>query len=260
MTRGMREGTVIHPTAVIDDGVTIGAGCIVHPFVVIRSGTVLGDRVSVHPFAVIGGDPQDLKFDPSVRTGVTIGDGTVIREHATVHRATSPERTTAIGANCLLMTNSHVAHDCRVGDNVIIANGALVSGFVDVGDNAFVSGNVAIHQYTRVGEGCMIGGLARISLNVPPFVMVAERDEVIGLNTVGLRRRGFAREAIRELKDAFRKVYFTPGNIREIAATVLASGTFRTPEALRFLEFFNTGRRGFARPRREGMIEDETET
>ena len=256
----MSDGTVIHPTAVIDEDVVIGAGCVVHPYAVIHAGTVLEDRVAVHPFAVVGGEPQDLKFDTSIRTGVRIGSGTVLREHCTVHRATSPDRTTSIGANCLLMATAHVGHDCRIGNGVIIANGALVAGHIEVGDNAFISGNVAMHQFTRIGEGAMVGGLARISLNVPPFVLVAERDEVIGLNIVGLRRRGVPRESIRELKEAFREVYFTAGNIREVAARAAASGKFKTPEAARFLEFFSVGKRSFARARREGMVDDATET
>ena len=256
----MSDGTVIHPTAIVEEGVTVGANCVIHPYAIVRTGTVLGERVAVHPFAVVGGDPQDLKFDASMRTGVRIGDGTVLREHSTVHRATSPERITSIGANCLLMAMAHVGHDCRLGDNVVVANGALVAGHVEVGDNAFISGNVAIHQFTRIGEGAMVGGLARISLNVPPFTLVAERDEVIGLNIVGLRRRGVTRDSIRELKDAFREIYFTSGNIREVAARIVASGTFTTPEAARFLEFFAVGRRSFARPRREGVIDDAQET
>jgi UDP-N-acetylglucosamine acyltransferase len=134
----------------------------------------------------------------------------------------------------------------------------LLAGHVRIADHVFVGGGAVFHQFVRVGEGAMVGGLGGIGLDLPPFVMAAERNQVIGLNLVGLKRRGVAREAIRELKAAFRTVYFTPGNIREVAARALAGdagGRFVTPEARRFLDFFAGGTRGFARTRRGGTEE-----
>lgn len=256
----MSDETVIHPSAVVEDGVMIGAGCTIHPYVVLRAGTVLGERVAVHAFSVIGGEPQDVSFKCSVVSGVRIGAGTTIREQCTVNRATKEGGATVIGENCYLMATAHVGHDCRIGDRVIFANGAMLGGFTEIGDNTFLGGGMAVHQFCRVGEGVMVGGGARITADVPPHALAAERNEIIGLNLVGLRRRGAAREAIRELKDAFRHVYFTHGNIREVAAQALESGGFKSPEAIRFLEFFTTGKRRYARPRRAGSADGADES
>jgi UDP-N-acetylglucosamine acyltransferase len=148
------------------------------------------------------------------------------------------------------MACCHVAHDCFVGSHVVIANCALLAGHVHIEDHAVLGGGALLHQFMRVGRGTMVGGGARCTLDIPPFVMATERDEVIGLNLVGLRRQGYPAAAIRELKDAFRAVYFTTGNIREIAAAALADGSFQEPAARQFLEFFSGGKRGFSRARR----------
>lgn len=211
---------------------------------------VLGDRVVVHPFAVIGGDPQYLKFDRALDSKVKVGADTVIREYVTINRSIHAGGFTTVGERCFLMATSHVAHDCVVGNDVVLANAVLLAGHVSVEANAFIGGAVAIHQFCRIGTGVMVGGMASITRDVPPFAMLAERDDVVGLNSVGLKRRGVSREAIREIKAAFRAVYFTPGNIRTVAANELAKGTYVTPEGRRFLEFFGEGKRSFARPAR----------
>ncbi len=242
--------TKIHPTAIIEAGARLGANCEIHAYAIIRRGAVLGDRVVVHPFAVVGGDPQDLKFVPGMPSGARIGSGTTIREHVTINGSTEAGGFTEIGENCLLMANVHVAHDCIVGRNVVLANNVMLAGHVVVGDHAFLGGGGGIHQYCRLGEGVMVSGNASLSCDVPPYVMAAERDDVIGLNLVGLKRRGFSRAVIAELKQAFQAVYFTPGNIRDVAAQARAGGAYPTPEAGRFLDFFTGGKRGFARVRR----------
>jgi len=241
----------IHPTAIIEEGVELGCDCTIHAHAVLRRGTVLGDGVKVHEFAVLGGDPQYLKFDPATRSGVRIGAGTVIREHVTINRSIHSGEATTVGARCFLMANVHLGHDCAVADDVVLANNVMLAGHVSVGSFTFVGGGAGIHQFCRVGESVMVSGLSRIALDLPPFVMVAERNEVIGLNLVGLKRRGFSREALRELKAAFRAVYFSGGNIRTVATSVLAAGEFHTTEARQFLEFFTAGKRGFVRPRRD---------
>jgi len=260
MTGDLQAGSVLHPTAVIEEGVVIGEGCVIHPYVVLRSGTVLGARVTVHAFSVIGGEPQSTSFDSAIVSGVHIGDDTTIREQSTVNRATVPGGATSIGAKCFLMATSHVGHDSQIGDNVILANGVMLGGFTEIGDNCFLGGGTGTHQFSRVGQGVIIAGGARVTLNIPPYVMAAERNDIVGLNLIGLKRRGVPREAIRELKDAFRAVYFTPGNIRLVAARALEAGTFKSDEANRFLEFFTTGKRGFARSRRQGAAADGEET
>ncbi len=240
----------IHPTAIIEEGAVIGLGCEIHAHAVITRYTVLGEGVVVHPFTVIGGDPQDLSFDRSIWTGVRIGARTVLREHVTVNRATKADGWTEVGADAFLMTASHVGHDCRVGDRVILANAVLLAGFVSVGERAFVGGGAAFHQFCRIGESAMVGGLARITRDIPPFSMVAERDELVGLNRVGMRRRGFSPAAVAEIKRAYREVCVPLGKPRELARAALESGTYATDEARRFLGFFEGGRRGFLTARR----------
>lgn len=249
---------MIHPTAQVEPGAQLGADCEIHAYAVVTKHVVLGDRVVVHPFAVIGGDPQYLKFDRASATGVRVGSGTVLREYVTINRSIYPGKATVVGENCFLMSGAHVAHDCAVGANAVLANNALLAGHVTVGDYSFLGGGAAVHQFTRIGESVMVGGLARITRDLAPFTMVAERDEVSGLNLVGLKRRGFSRDAIRELKAAFRAVYGEAGNIRDLAERSLASNRYGTPEARRFLEFFSAGKRSFARPAR-GQASGEAE-
>lgn len=247
---------MIHPNAIIEPGAQIGAGCEIHAGAIIRKHVTLGERVVVHPYAVIGGDPQYLKFDPATESRVRVGDGTVLREYVTINRAIHAGHETVVGKNCFLMSGAHLAHDCHVGDNVVLANNALLAGHVEVGDYAFIGGGAAVHQFVRIGESVMLGGLARITRDLAPYTIVAERDEVSGLNLVGLKRRGFTRETIRELKDAFHNVYAESGNIRELAAGALASGAYKTAEAKKFLEFFTAGKRSFARlARRTPVVE-----
>jgi acyl-[acyl-carrier-protein]--UDP-N-acetylglucosamine O-acyltransferase len=238
---------MIHPTATIEPGAQLGADCEIMAHAVVTRHAVLGDRVVVHPGAVVGGDPQYLKFDRCTPTFVRVGEGTVIRENVTINRSIYEGRATVVGARCFFMAGSHAGHDCVIGDDVVLANNVMLAGHVSVGDFSFLGGGAAVHQFVRIGEGVMLGGLARITRDLAPFTIVAERDEVSGLNLVGLKRRGFPRETIRELKEAFRAVYFQHGDLRRKAAESLASGAFVSEEAKRFLAFFSEGKRGFAR-------------
>lgn len=251
---------MIHPLAIVEAGAQLGADCEIHAHAIICKHAILGDRVVVHPFAVIGGDPQYLKFDRATESFVRVGNGTVLREYVTINRAIHAGQATTVGENCFLMSGAHLAHDCAVGNNVVLANNALLAGHVSVGDFAFIGGGAAAHQFTRIGESVMLGGLARITRDLAPYTIVAERDEVSGLNLIGLKRRGFSRDAIKELKEAFRTVYSENGNIRELAKRALEGGAFATAEARKFLEFFTSGKRSFARPVRAARPEDaETE-
>jgi UDP-N-acetylglucosamine acyltransferase len=241
---------MIHPTAIIEPGAQLGEGCEIHAGAVITRYAILGDRVTVHALAVIGGDPQYLNFNRATPSFVRVGRGSVLREHVTVNRSIHADQATTLGENCFLMAGAHLAHDCQVGNHVVLANHALLAGHVSAGDNVFIGGAAAVHQFVRIGEGVMLGGLSRITRDLAPFTMVAERDEVSGLNVVGLKRRGVPRETIRELKAAFHAVYVGRGNIRELAARALASGEFKSTEAAKFLRFFSEGKRSFARPAR----------
>lgn len=238
---------MIHPTAIIEPGAQLGADCEVMAHAVVTRHAVLGDRVVVYPGAVVGGDPQFLKFDRRTPTSVRVGEGTVVRENATINRSIHENQATVVGARCFFMAGAHAGHDCVLGDDVVLANNAMLAGHVSVGAFTFVGGGAGIHQFVRIGESVMIGGLARITRDLAPFTIVAERDEVSGLNLVGLKRRGFPRETIRELKEAFRAVYHQSGDIRRLAAAALASGACASDEAKRFLAFFAEGKRGFAR-------------
>jgi UDP-N-acetylglucosamine acyltransferase len=249
--------TTIHPTAIVEPGAQLGVDCDIQAGAIVTRHAVLGDRVVVHPYAVIGGDPQYLKFDRALVSGVRVGAGTVLREYVTLNRSIHAGGFTTIGENCFLMAASHVAHDCALGNNVVMANGALLAGHVSVGDHTFFGGVAAVHQFCRIGESVMVAGHAAITRDVPHFVMVAERDDVIGFNVVGLKRRGFSRAAIAELKAAYHAVYFTTGNIRDIAAQQLAAKAFDSAETRRFLEFFSEGKRSFARARRTAESLDE---
>jgi UDP-N-acetylglucosamine acyltransferase len=244
----------IHATAIVEDGAELGTGCTVHPHAIIKRGAVLGDGVAVHPFAVVGGDPNFLKFDPATVSGVRVGAGTVIREHVTINRSIYPGKDTTVGARCYLMANAHVGHDCAVSDDVVLATNIMLGGHVDVGSFTFFGGGAGAHQFCRIGEGVMIAGLARITQDLAPFLLVAERNEVSGLNLVGLKRRGVSREAIGELKDCYRAV-FAGGDPRKLAVSRMAAEV-RSAEARRFLEFFADGKRGFARP---ATTADDTE-
>jgi UDP-N-acetylglucosamine acyltransferase len=250
----------IHPTAIVEEGVQLGAGCVIHAHAIVKKHSVLDDGVVVHPFAVIGGDPQFLKFDPVTVSGVRIGANTVLREHVTINRSIHAGQFTTVGARCFLMVNVHVGHDSVIHDDVVLANNVMLAGHVTLQSHIFIGGGAGLHQFCRVGEGAVISGLSRIAQDIPPFAMAAERNEIIGLNLVGLKRRGFSRTAIREVKDAFRVVYFTPGNIREVAKTALGGGAFKTPEARQFLAFFSEGKRGFSRARRETLASESDDS
>ncbi|HEY8932970.1 MAG TPA: acyl-ACP--UDP-N-acetylglucosamine O-acyltransferase [Rariglobus sp.] len=249
--------TFIHPSAIVEDGAQLGDDCEILARAIVTRHAVLGDRVVVHPGAVVGGDPQYLKFDRATPSFVRVGAGTVVRENVTLNRAIHAGAATVIGARCFLMAGSHAGHDCELGDDVVLANNVMLAGHVTVGSFAFVGGGAAVHQFCRIGESAMISGLSRITRDLAPFTITSERDHVSGLNLVGLKRRGFSRDAIRELKQAFRAVYFHAGNIRELAAAALAGDGCQTTEARRFLEFFAGGKRGFARAGHLGASESD---
>jgi UDP-N-acetylglucosamine acyltransferase len=164
-----------------------------------------------------------------------------------------------VGANCLLMATAHIAHECVVGEDVVVANAVLLAGHVHIGDHAILGGNAMIHQFCRVGERAMLGGGARVTMDFPPFCLATERDQLIGLNLIGLKRSGAEREAIRQLKEAFRAVYGTPGNLRENAIRLLEGGAFTAREPRVFLEFFSGGTRSVVRPRRTAARPDDAE-
>jgi UDP-N-acetylglucosamine acyltransferase len=220
MADGIHPTALVEPTARIGARVRIGAYSVVGPEVVLGDDVELGhhvvlegqvelaDGVRVGHGCVLGGVPQDLKFKPGTRSGVRIGSGTMLREYVTVHRATTPEGWTEIGRECLIMGLAHVAHDCRLGDGVIVINYAGITGHCQIGDRVTIGGMVGVAPFTRIGTGAYIGGMAKITADVPPYLLVEGQPGVArGVNVIGLRRAGMAAAERRTLQDAYRILY-----------------------------------------------------
>lgn len=246
----LHETVRIGAYAVIEDGVQIGAGTLVREHAIIRAGTEIGENCRIDAHAVLGGLPQDTRFDPATASGVRIGNEVVIREGVTINRAVEEGTFTEVGDRAFLMANSHVGHDCRVGEQVVLANGVLLAGRVTVGAHAFIGGAAAIHQFCRIGESCMVGGLARVSEDLPPYCLMAERNALSGLNLVGLRRRGFSAEEIRELKTLYRRVFTASGSPKAMAHAASEEGLAQTRPGQAFLAFLCAdSHKGLMRPK-----------
>lgn len=202
----------IGPYSIVEGRVRIGARTTIGPFVHVLGDTTIGEDCHIHSGAVIGDVPQDRAF----RGGISycrIGDGVVIREHATIHRGTAVDTVTTIGNRCLIMASSHVGHNCVLGDEVTLVNGALLGGYVQIGCKAFISGNVGVHQFVRVGELAMVGVLSKVTQDVPPYLMFGGSGRCVGVNSVGLRRAGMASDERLEISQAFRLLYRVPGSL-----------------------------------------------
>jgi UDP-N-acetylglucosamine acyltransferase len=230
----MIANTNIHPTAVVDPKAKIGKDVEIGPFCLVGPDCILGDRVQlkshivvtgltsigadtvVFPFAVIGHQTQDKKYRGE-KTKLVIGERNMIREHVTMHPATfAGEDETRIGNNCLFMVGSHVAHDCLVEDNVILANNATLGGHVVVEEFAIIGGLAAIQQFVRIGKHAIVGGMSGVELDVIPYGSVkGDRARLNGLNLVGLKRRGFGRHDIQNLRSAYRLLFADEGTMQE---------------------------------------------
>jgi UDP-N-acetylglucosamine acyltransferase len=252
----------IHPTATISkeaelaSGVEIGPYCVLMGKVRLESGvrlignnyingpTTIGEGTILYPFACIGFEPQDFKFAPGSQTaGVVIGKNCLIREHATVHAASNNDRPTIVGDKVFMMVNTHVAHDCTIGNRVVMVNGAGIAGHGTIADDVTLGGNAVVHQFCRIGRLVMMSGDCAVSLDVPPFCMVNERNRIGGLNQVGLRRSGMPREHITELRRAFRDVLRKPMARVTAIATLRERGALCPPVA-ELAEFFASTKRG----------------
>ena len=203
----------IDPFAVIHEDVIIGNGCHIHSNAVLYPGTRLGEDCDVFPGAAVGVIPQDLKFSNEYTT-VEVGNNTKIRECVTIHRGTNDKLKTSIGDNCLLMTYVHIAHDCQIGNHVILASYTGLSGHVVIDDWAILEGKAAAQQFVHIGKHAFIGGASLIRKDVPPYVKAAREPLAFaGVNSVGLRRRGFTEEQVREIEDIYRVLYVQNSNI-----------------------------------------------
>ena len=238
----------IGPFCIIEHGVTIGDRCRLESSVVVKQGTRLGCGNHIFEGVVLGGLPQHLKM-PERLGGVVIGHSNVVREHTTVHRATKFDSDTQIGDSNLLMVNTHVAHDCRVGSRTVLANNTMLAGHVVIEDRAFLSGGVGVHQFCRVGQLAMIGGNARVVQDIPPFVTVdGNTGYIVGLNLIGLRRNNYTVDEVLELKAAYRLIYRSGRKWSEVLSCLKAD--FTEGPAAEFHRFLSGGTRGFVHERR----------
>lgn len=236
----------IGPFCVVEGDVTIGDHTKLYSHAVVASGTTIGKNVHIHTGAVIGTFPQDLKFNGE-KTRVKIGDRTVIREYVTINRGTTSTEITVVGEDVLLMAYVHVAHDCVVGDKVVLANSCQLGGHVTIGYHAIVGGLVGIHQFCSVGSHAMVAGTSFVTKDIPPFTL-SGRDPICveGLNTVGLRRRGFSAEDIAELQHFYRKLYNGGLNISDALEAYLQE-TKPSENIQECIRFIRNSKRGIAR-------------
>ncbi len=251
---------VIGPYAIVEENVQIDAGTKIGSSVVITGWTTIGKNNTIHMGAVIGHEPQDLGWKGG-RSYLRIGDGNIIREYATIHRGTKEESSTIIGNNNFLMGLSHVAHNCQLADHIILCNGSLLAGYTVVEDRAFISGNVVVHQYTKLGKLSMMSGGGATSKDVPPFMIVAGRSEVYGVNLVGMRRAGFSRDAIRQIKEAY-LLLFKSGLATKTAVAKLEAGERGPvgPELRYLLDFIKNSENGICRPKVEERVSLDSAT
>ncbi len=233
----------IGPFAIIGPNVEIGSGSRIAARATLECNVRLGEGVHVGSFLILGGPPQDLKFGGE-ETWVEIGDGTIIREYATVNRGTTASGVTSVGRECFIMTYVHLAHDCHLGDGVIIANGTQLAGHVTIEDRAILSGLVAVHQFVKIGAHAFVGGATRVNQDVPPFVKaVGNPVELYGLNSIGLNRYGMPSTTIAALKRAYRMFFNSDLNLGQ-ALERARSELPDLPEVAHFIEFVSSSQRG----------------
>jgi UDP-N-acetylglucosamine acyltransferase len=215
VSAGARLGknVTIEPFATVYGGVEIGDDTFIHPNTVIYPDTVIGKGCRIFPGAVIGVVNQDLKYNGEASTTV-IGNNTTIREFVTIHKGTKDRMTTKIGDNCLIMAYSHVGHDCIIGNRVIIANSASLAGHITIEDNAVIEGVVAAQQFVNIGAHAFVAGASLVRKSVPPYVRVAREPlQFIGVNTIGLQRRGFDKDTIKQIEDIYRIIFVRGHNL-----------------------------------------------
>lgn len=237
------ENVTIEPFVTIADDVVIGDNTWIGPHVTIMDGVIIGDNCRIFPGSVIGGIPQDLKFrgEESI---VEIGNNVTIREYCTVNRGTSANFRTEIHDNVLLMAYVHVAHDCVIQRNCILANNVNLAGHIEVGEYAILGGMTAVHQFVKIGEHVMVGGGSLVRKDIPPYVKAAREPlSYAGVNSIGLRRRGFNSDQINHIQDIYRILFVRGHNTRQ-ALKLLETSIRITPERDRIIEFITQADRG----------------
>jgi UDP-N-acetylglucosamine acyltransferase len=269
MIEGVHPTALVDPKATLGTGVRIGAFAVIGPEVKLGAGVEIGhhcvlegrieigERASVGHGSLLGGRPQDLKFRDDTPSGVRIGVDSVIREYVTVHRATRAGGWTEIGNGCLIMSMSHVAHDCRIGDGAIVINYAGITGHCQIGERATIGGLVGMVPFTRIGAYAYIGGCSRINADVPPFVLAEGNPAAAhGINVIGLRRAGFAVADRRLLQDAYRLLYRSGLSPRRAVERIRPEPP-ATPVVTVLLDFIAGARRGICRAGSGSALDDE---
>jgi len=234
---------VVEPFTTIHNNVIIGSGTWIGSNVTIMEGARIGKNCRIFPGAVISAIPQDLKFDGEDSLAI-IGDNTTIRECVTVNRGTKALGKTQIGDNCLIMAASHVAHDCVIGNNCILANGSIIAGHVTIGDFAILSGLVAVHQFIHIGQHALVSGGSLVRKDVPPFTKAGKEPlSYVGINSIGLRRRGFTTEKITEIQNIYRILYQKNYNTSQASEKIEAEME-ATKERDQIILFIKNSQRG----------------
>jgi UDP-N-acetylglucosamine acyltransferase len=234
-----------HFSSIYED-VEIGDGTWIGPNVTIMAGARIGKNCRIFPGAVISAIPQDLKYGGEHST-TTIGDNTTIRECVTINKGTTDRMDTGVGSNCLLMAYVHIAHDCMVGDNCILANGVQLAGHINVGNFAVIGGLSAVHQFVSIGEHVMISGGSLVRKDVPPFIKAGREPlSYAGINSLGLKRRGFSDSEINKLQDVYRIIYQEDNNITQ-AVEIIQSSFKKSVHIDNVLNFIKESSRGVIR-------------
>jgi len=231
----------IGPGAVVEDFARIDANARILPNAFVGKWTHVAEGASIHMGAVVGHEPQDLSYKGQ-ESYTRIGRNSVIREYTTIHRGTEEGSATVIGEKNFIMSQCHLGHNCVTGDNVIMATGALLAGRVEVGSGTFISGGVVIHQFCRIGDFVMIGGFSGVNKDVPPYMLLRGPSAIRGLNLVGLRRGGFSRDVIKEIKEAY-KIFFLSDLTKEQALARISS-ELKSEESKNFVRFIEGTKRG----------------
>lgn len=234
---------IVEPFTTIAADVVIGDGTWIGPNVTIMDGARIGKNCKIFPGAVISGHPQDLKYAGEITTA-EIGDNTVIRECVTINKGTVAKGKTVIGKNCLIMAYVHVAHDCQIGNNCILVNNVGLAGEVEIDDFAIIGGMTAVHQFSKIGAHTMVGGASRIRKDVPPFIRASKEPlSYVGINSIGLRRRGLSNETIYAINDTYR-IIFQQGLNTTNALAKVEETIPQSPERDHIIEFIKGSKRG----------------
>jgi UDP-N-acetylglucosamine acyltransferase len=241
-TARIAEDAEIGPNVVVGDHSVVGSGTRVMANAVIGPWTTVGSGNVIHYGAIVGHEPQDIGFSGE-ESYATIGNGNIIREYATIHRGNRAGTITTIGDNNFIMIQSHIAHNCELGNHIVLAGGALLAGHVTVEDRAIISGNCVVHQFCRIGRLAMMRGLSRTSRDVPPFCIMDETHTVKSLNLIGLRRNGLDAKKVRSLKNAF-LILFRGGLNMQNAMEQVESEIELTDEVRELLDFIKGSKRG----------------